>query len=167
MAKGKCLYSPDTSAYTHRRISMTRQHPCSPLTAQEIERVAGIVRSDTTHTVGERTRFVLMEVREPDKDVVASAELGGESPPRDVRVMLLDRDARDGAGTTYEVTVRLDDDAVVDWREIAGVQPLSDVRELSEAEDLLRDDPTFQAALRRRGVTDFSTVQVDAWPGGN
>jgi primary-amine oxidase len=146
---------------------MTRQHPCSPLTAHEIERVAGIVRSDTTHTVGERTRFVLMEVREPDKEVAAAAELADESPPRDVRVILLDRDALDGAGTTYEVTVRLDDDTVVDWREIRGVQPLSDVKELSEAEDLLRDDPTFQAALRRRGVTDFSTVQVDAWPGGN
>ena len=146
---------------------MTRQHPCSPLTAPEIERAAGIVRSDTARPLGERTRFVLMEVCEPDKDVVAAAELIGESPPRDVRVMLLDRDARNGAGTTYEVTVRLDDDSVIDSREIADVQPLSDVKELSEAEDLLRDDPTFQAALRRRGITDFSTVQVDAWPGGN
>jgi primary-amine oxidase len=146
---------------------MGPQHPCSPLTAGEIEHAAGIVRTDPAHEVGKRTRFVLMEVCEPAKDVVAASEAAGGMPPRDVRVMLLDRDARDGDGTTYEVTVRLDDDRVIEWREIAGVQPLSDVKELAEAEDLLRDDPTFQEALRRRGVTDFSTVQVDAWPGGN
>ena len=43
--------------------------------------------------------------------------------------------------------MRLDDDRVIEWREIAGVQPLSDVKELAEAEELSRDDPAFQEAL--------------------
>ena len=41
------------------------------------------------------------------------------------------------------------------------------VAELIEAEELIRDHPEFQAAMRRRGVTDFETVQVDAWPAGH
>lgn len=146
---------------------MTPQHPCSPLTAAEIDRAAAIVRAAPAREVGPRTRFVLMEVVEPDKDAVAAGEDSGQPPPRQARVMLLDRDAGDGAGATHEVTVGLDDESVVDWREIPGVQPLADVRELAEAEELLLDDPDFRAALARRGITDMSTVQVDAWPGGN
>lgn len=152
------------------------QHPCSPLTTAEIDRAATVVRASTAGGFGARTRFVLMELSEPDKAALEDWDAGRRTPDREVRVMLLDRDARAGDGTTYEVVVRLagadgdpdgDVDAVVDVRERVGVQPLSDVRELSEAEELLRDDPDFQEALRKRGVTDFDTVQVDAWPGGN
>jgi primary-amine oxidase len=41
------------------------------------------------------------------------------------------------------------------------------VSELMEAEEAVRLHPDFQAAMARRGVTDFDTVQVDAWPAGH
>jgi primary-amine oxidase len=41
------------------------------------------------------------------------------------------------------------------------------VHELTQAEDLVRDDPEFRAALAKRGITDFDSIQIDAWPGGN
>ncbi len=31
----------------------------------------------------------------------------------------------------------------------------------------LRDDPDWQKAMRRRGITDFDKVQIDPWPTGN
>ena len=31
----------------------------------------------------------------------------------------------------------------------------------------LRDDPEWQEAMRRRGITDFEKVQIDPWPTGN
>ena len=41
------------------------------------------------------------------------------------------------------------------------------VSELMEAEELVRADPQFQAAMARRGITDFDAIQVDAWPAGH
>ena len=41
------------------------------------------------------------------------------------------------------------------------------VSELMEAEEAVRLHPEFQAAMALRGVTDFDTVQVDAWPAGH
>ena len=36
-----------------------------------------------------------------------------------------------------------------------------------EAEELVRADPEFRAAMARRGITDFDAIQVDAWPAGH
>ena len=77
--------------------------------------------------------------------------------------MLLDQ----GDGMTHEVVVSVADETIVEWRARDGVQPLATVAELGEAEELVRLDPRFQAALKLRGVTDFEKVQIDAWPAGN
>lgn len=147
---------------------MTTAHPLDPLTAHEIGRVAALIRSGTEMRLGRRTRFVTIELAEPTKDSVrAWSQDGGPCPAREAWAVLLDRDASGGDGATYEVTVSLAEGRVTSWRLVEGVHPLADVVELGEAEELLRLDPTFQSALARRGVTDFDTVQVDAWPAGH
>ncbi len=66
------------------------------------------------------------------------------------------------------MTVSLDGTAAVTgWQRLDGVQPLAVVAELAEAEELVRHDPDFQGALQLRGITDFETIQVDAWPAGH
>ncbi len=47
------------------------------------------------------------------------------------------------------------------------MQPMAVIAELMAAEELVRVHPEFQAALARRGITDFEAVQVDAWPAGH
>ncbi len=83
--------------------------------------------------------------------------------PREAEVVLLDH----GSGIAHEVVVSVTGETIVDWREHPGVQPLATVDELGEAEELVRLDPQFQAALKRRGVAEFEKVQIDAWPAGN
>jgi primary-amine oxidase len=146
---------------------VTASHPLDPLTVAEIGRASELIRGTAGTNFGPRTRFVTIELAAPAKDAVLTWAGGGPLPPREAFAVLLDRDAGNGNGVTYEVTVSLTDNGVISCQPAAGVQPLADVTELAEAEELLRLDPAFQHALARRGVTDFTTVQVDAWPAGN
>ncbi|HET6172744.1 MAG TPA: primary-amine oxidase [Gaiellales bacterium] len=139
-------------------------HPLDPLTAPEIAAVTAAMRADDAFaSLGERTRFVTIALREPPKDAVLAWSEGGAAVRREAEVVVLDRDA----GSTVEALVALEPDEVTAWSERMDIQPMAVVTELMEAEELVRLDPEFQAALARRGITDFDTVQVDAWPAGH
>ncbi len=73
------------------------------------------------------------------------------------------RDARRCSGTTYELVVSLDADRVTSTRVVDGVQPAITPGEFVECERVVRADPEFREALRRRGVTEFDLVTVEAW----
>ena len=47
-----------------------------------------------------------------------------------------------------------------------GVQPGFLVEELSSAPQIVKADPRWQEAMKRRGFTDFSRVHVDGWAPG-
>ena len=141
-------------------------HPLDPLTAEEIAASTAAVRAARQFgELGPRARFITVDLREPTKEAVLGwSENHGARPPRETDVVLLDH----ADGATHEVTVRLDQDAVVsDWQRRTDVQPMAVVAELMAAEDLVKADPDFRAALAKRGVEDFETVQIDAWPAGN
>jgi primary-amine oxidase len=146
--------------------SPTPFHPLDPLTPHEIERTTATIRACPDFaTLGAGARFITIDLREPAKDAVRpwAEARQAERPPREADVVLLDRTD----GSTHEVLVSIDDATVREWRRRDDVQPMAVVAELMEAEDLVRDDPDFQAALRRRGIVDVDTIQVDAWPAGN
>jgi primary-amine oxidase len=137
-----------------------------PLTADEINAVTAIVRGAVQFaSFSGRGRFITIALREPPKDIVLALREQRDTPPvqREAEVVLLDQ----GAGMTHEVVVSLANESIVDWCQRDGVQPLATVAELSEAEELVRLDPQFQAALKLRGIIDFEKVQIDAWPAGN
>jgi primary-amine oxidase len=138
-------------------------HPLDPLTADEIAATTAAVRAHPDFGTGKR--FISIELREPPKDAVRPWAGGAqpERPPREADVVLHER--TDGA--THELVVDLDAGEVTAWRRRDDVQPMAVIAELMEAEDLIRADPDFQAAMARRGITDMSTVQVDAWPAGH
>ncbi|MFL5995427.1 MAG: primary-amine oxidase [Streptomyces sp.] len=132
-------------------------HPLEPLSAPEIAAVAGLLRE--TRGLAETARFVFVTLHEPPKpDVLAWRP--GESPlPREAFVLLYER----GERRTYEAVVSLTAREVVSWRHIEGVQPPIMDEEFNACEDIVRDDPRWQEAMRRRGVEDFSLTMVDPW----
>ncbi len=151
---------------------MATAHPLDPLTADEIWLVRGtVLQAEQYAAMARGARFITIELRDPEKaDLEARIESieEGESPggaPLDrlADVVLLDRED----ASTHEVAVDLEGPTVVAWNRLEGVQPLAVVEELAEAEELVKHDPRFQAALARRGVEDFDAVQIDAWPAGN
>lgn len=137
-----------------------------PLSVDEIATASSLVRCapEFASLVG-RVRFITTGLREPPKQIMLNLREQPDAPlpPREAEVVLIAH----GDGSTHEVIVSLTERIVLDWRRREGVQPLAAVEELAEAEEVVRVNPEFQAALRLRGVTDFDLVQIDAWPAGN
>ncbi len=146
--------------------AITISHPLDPLTVEEIGSATAALRATKQfRALSDRLRFITVDLREPDKDaVLAWKEDSRKLPAREAEVVLLDG----GDGATHEVTVALGDESrVTEWSRRDDVQPMAVVGELMVAEELVKNDERFQAALAKRGVTDFDAVQVDAWPAGN
>ena len=126
--------------------------------------MSSIVRSHAEFAaLSERTRFISISLREPLKADVLAWAAGGEAPPREAEVVILDQ----GAQATVEALVALEPAAVTSWVRRTDIQPMAVISELMEAEELVRLHPEFQAAMARRGITDFDAIQVDAWPAGH
>jgi primary-amine oxidase len=149
---------------------MATPHPLDPLSPEEIARVRDAVLAAPEHGAMERgARFITVEARPPEKAALEARaeaiERGNPVPEleRLADVVLLDR----ADASTHEVVVAPGEGTVVEWRHLEGVHPLAVVEELAEAEELVKRDPEFQAALAKRGVGDFEAVQIDAWPAGN
>ena len=135
-------------------------HPLDPLTAEEIAEASAILKSQ--RDLGPRRRFETIVLREPDKDV-AMAHKAGDPVRREAFLVVLDNDAR----ATYEAVVSLDDRRVISWEHIPNVQPRVMFDEFVECEATVRADARFQAAIKKRGITDPSLVMVDPWSAGN
>jgi primary-amine oxidase len=146
---------------TETARSRTRAlHPLEPLTAAEVGRAAELVKG--SGQVGERPRFVQVSLHEPPKAALAGYEAGGHVE-REALAVVLDR----ATGTTYEALVSLSDDRVRSCQAIDGVQPPIQIEEFLAAEEVVKQNPDWQQALRRRGITDFELVQVDPWVTGH
>ena len=135
------------------------RHPLAPLTAAEIE--AACAATTASGRVSPGVRFVYCALAEPPKaDVLAWA---GTPLPRLVTVVTYDRPAK----LTQWVTVSLHDGAVVDVSDVPGAHVPILLEEWTADADAIKADPRWQAAMARRGITDYSLVQVDPWPASN
>jgi primary-amine oxidase len=141
------------------------QHPLDPLTAQEITAVVEIVTGE--QNIDNRYRFATIVLNEPAKSVVQSFKSGDMDGLRQINreafVVLLDNTT----GQTYEAIVSLTNAAVISWKHIPDVQPSIMLDEFLECEAIVKANPEFQAALQKRGITNFDLVMVDPWSAGN
>jgi primary-amine oxidase len=131
-------------------------HPLEPLAPEEISAASAILKAEKG--LGPTARFVFITLHEPSKGAVQA----GERVPREAFVVLYERAER----ATYEAVVSLTADAVVSWRRIDGVQPPVTFEEFMACEAAVQADPRWQAALRSRGVEDFSLAMIDPWAAG-
>src|SRR5262245_17864425 len=136
------------------------RHPLEPLDADEIRRAAAILRADGRLVPG--VKVIGFSLREPTRDELR-VHAGGRALDREVFAILLD--AR--SGETEEAIVSLMRGRVASARRLAGVQPPIVYGELRPAEAAVRGNPEWQAAMRRRGVTDFDLCMIDLWSAGN
>jgi len=134
-------------------------HPLDPLSAEEIRRVAAIVRRD--RGVGDGWRFASIELKEPAKADLPALESGARAR-REAIVVCWNR----ADGQAYQATVSLTGDRVAAWRHLPGQQPNMTVDEWHECDVMLRSHPAVIEALARRGITDTSLVLSDMWAYG-
>jgi primary-amine oxidase len=136
------------------------RHPLDPLNASELEEAVSILSREKY--LGENVRIASLNLIEPAKSVVEKYSLGSKFE-RKALAVLLDR-AKRGA---YEAEVNLISGRVESVKQLAsGIQPSIMLDEFSECEETVRRSPLFQAALKKRGVTDADLVMVEPWSAG-
>lgn len=125
-------------------------HPLDALTAPEYWTVFDVLKaSGRTDTL---TRYTGVNLKEPPKaDVLAWAP---GKPFRREAVAVLRQGSR-----TFEAVVDVANRRVAAWREITGVQPNVTEEEGKAIEDLVRSNPQWREAMRRRGITDYETIE--------
>ncbi len=132
-------------------------HPLDPLTQAEYGRAVDLLRS--AGHVDSATRFVTLEVEDPDKATVL-AWREGEPIGRSAFAIV-----KQGL-QTFEGVVDLTRGSVTSWREIPGVQPSVLGEEMAAVGDILGRNQRFVAALAARGFT-IDKLLCAPWTLGN
>jgi primary-amine oxidase len=139
--------------------SAAAQHPLDPLTAAEIE----IAAKTLTAAPGfpEAGLFATIVLKEPAKRDVLAFTAGGPIA-REAFAIVLDR----RHNRTFEAVVDVKGPRLLSWTERKGVQPAVLDAEYDVLVRIVKADPRWQAAMRKRGHTDFDKVQIDNWAVG-
>jgi primary-amine oxidase len=133
------------------------RHPLDMLTQDEVAQAVAAVRA--TGRLGEAARFASVALEEPPKEAVLSGA------PVDRRVHLTIVPGPECA--VIEAAVDTVSGSVVQWDQIEGMRPASLFEDAIRAIGALKQDPSWQAAMKARDITDFDQVQIDPWPSGN
>jgi primary-amine oxidase len=135
-------------------------HPLDPLSADEIRLARSIVQQ--LPELSGDTYFPAIRLFEPPKQIVRDFS-AGQAFERRAWVVAHDF-------TTHELcdgVVSLDRREVLEWNARPGLQGPLLLQEYDAAIELIKLDPRWQDAIRRRGIDDLDTVRVDAWMIGN
>jgi primary-amine oxidase len=134
-------------------------HPLEPLTKEEIATAMGVLQA--SGKVGAETRFPVIALQEPAKAEVLTYKRGTPIH-RQAFIVVYER----ATNTTAEAVVDCTHSAVVSWRKVPGVQPPFTEEEVKLTQEIVHADAQWQAAMRKRGITDFEHIQVDPWSAG-
>lgn len=139
------------------------RHPLDPLTEAEI---ASVQRLVTGHAgFRDSMRFTLLELVEPAKAAVLAFQ-PGQGITRSARVVLLDTKS----GAIQEAVLDLTAGRVASWRQVETEgQPPIILDDFMKLDRIVKADPRWVAAVKRRGITDadLPLVQVDPFSAGN
>jgi primary-amine oxidase len=151
----------DTAPLTAPSAATERvEHPLDPLTPAEIRAAAAIARHSLA--LPDTVRFAAIHLLEPEKEAVRQHRPGN---PVERRAWIVVMDT--AAGTLHDGVVHLGSATVERWTERPGLQGPLLLDEYERAAEVIRNDPRWQAAVRRRGITDPKQVRIDAWMIGN
>ena len=137
-------------------------HPLQSLTAEEISQFVAFIRREKGFPY-DTTRFVSIVLKEPSKEEVAQFNNGGQAPLRAAFAVIYDS----LTGITHEVTALINEEQIIRWNSINGVQPTMTADEQIECEQVIKNDPAFAEALKKHGVTNPELVMIDIWTAGN
>lgn len=137
-------------------VPLLAASPLDSITADEIATAAAVCKASPKFVEG--SAFAIVSLNEPAKALI----LEGKPVAREAFVVLLDRDHN----KTSEVIVDLGAKSIRSWKTIENVQPSVVIEEYVIAPEIIKADPRFIEAMRKRGIEDLSKVKVDAWAPG-
>lgn len=134
-------------------------HPLDPLSKEEISATVEVLKA--SGKVNAESRFSTIFLQEPPKAEVLSYKAGAPFR-RQAFAVIYER----AANKTFEALVDLNKKSLTSWKEVTGVQPMFLIEDFLLTQQIVMTDPQWQAAMRRRGITNFKSVQIDAWAAG-
>ncbi|MFC4323625.1 primary-amine oxidase [Litchfieldia salsa] len=135
------------------------KHPLEPLTGKEITKAVQLVKQKMN--ISESARFAEVILHEPEKETVLNFK-EGDSIERQAHIILLEPETNE----TFEGVVSITKEDIHSWEFVPDVRPGFILDEFDQIESLVVNDPDYQAALLKRGVSDPSLVMVDPWSSG-
>jgi primary-amine oxidase len=133
------------------------KHPLDGLTAPEYWAVYQTLKA--SGKADAKTGFPLIQLKEPPKEEVLAWK-PGQMMRREALVVV-----KQGP-QTFEAVVDVRGKKLISWTEIKDVQPNLVEDEEHEIDEPVKANADVQAALRRRGITDFGTVHCGGYGTG-
>jgi primary-amine oxidase len=132
-------------------------YPLDPLSQRELTSAVTVLKNGGH--VDDRTRFVFLTLREPDKAAVLKWQ-PGQPVARDAFAIIKQ------GNQTFEATVDVASSRLRSWREVKGVQPALLIDEIDQLNGILRTDAGWLAAMRKRGFQDFNKIKCMPFSAG-
>src|SRR5712691_8681001 len=151
--------SYDVLATSRITSDLDPAHPLDALSKDEITAAVEVLKA--SGKIGESSRFPIIVLHEPPKEEVSNFKPGSVIR-REAFAVVYERTSNE----TFEAIVDLKNKRVLSWRKIPQVQPPILIEDLILMTEIVRADPHWQAAIRKRGITDFQNVQIDPWSAG-
>jgi len=129
--------------------AQTPKHPLDGLTAPEYWAVYDTIKA--SNRVDAETRYPFITLHEPAKDEVQRWKQG--EPFRREALVVVKQGPH-----TFEAIVDVLARKIVSWKEAPGVQPNLIEEEIQGLDEEVKANPEWQAAMRRRRITDFDTI---------
>lgn len=107
--------------------------------------------------------FEMIELFEPTKQNIKEWQTEKRDIPRCARVNVF----RENENGIWCLVVNIHTDKIIKEDFRADVQPMIQLEQFVEIENIVRNDERFQQACARRGITDLNMVCVDPWSAGN
>jgi primary-amine oxidase len=139
--------------------AQTAPHPLDGLTAPEYWTSYEVLKA--SGKVNSKTRYTLVQLQEPPKEEVLAWK-PGQPIRRQSRVVV-----KQGP-QTFEAIVDLGAKKLGSWNEVKGIQPNMPFEEEMDSgvDEAVKANTEWQAAMRRRGYTDFDTVHCGGYGTG-
>jgi primary-amine oxidase len=135
-------------------------HPLDPLSKEELAKTVAVLKD--AGKVADSTRFVLIHLLEPPKEKVLAYRTG-QTLPRQAFAALYDW----ASNTTSEAVVDLKEKKLLSWKNVSKVQPaILPEDDHQKTADILRADPRWREAMKKRGIKDIEKVGIYGWPIG-
>ncbi|MGV3724790.1 MAG: primary-amine oxidase [Actinomycetota bacterium] len=141
-------------------VAVAAAHPLDPLTESEIRAAFALLKAEPR--VPQGAFFPTLVLQEPPKAALL-AWRPGAAFARQAYAEIFDRPGN----RSYEAILDLRARRMVSWTPRPGVQPATFANEYELLPNLVRQDPRWQAAMKKRGVTDFDAVHLEVWAGGD
>lgn len=135
-------------------------HPLTPLSAEEIEIAAAVVRDRSG--LNATGFFETITLDEPSRAERAGWR-DGVRPQRRAYVCCYER----SSNRTLRGKVDLGAGTLLQWQHVPGVQAHIPPEEFTDGDRIAKADPRVVAALAKRGITDLETVLIETWAAGN